>query len=323
MIVFRLNPLFILALMACGDAETVATESSPAQSVSEPSDAPPAHLSAVMAYDQLVTELNHNLSKAHGGGEVARDETLMALVQEHLNAMNQESFRQILRSKHASYRAVLDMVRTLELPEVVAAIPMRKSMYTPSLQSETCGAGVWQLEPDTTVTLGLKLAECELSTGARWSPKDAEADGRSVRIVNAASETRPGSCLIQSCGVDERLDLEDASKAVLNDIRAHYQKESVQKSGTAVQTVLARYSEELPLPPTPSEPPAHTSTDAASGTGAPVPPMTPRAPKEGDFEASVIAIHLLARCVFGHESMDDIASFGAYRGTMPIATVPS
>lgn len=307
------SPLWFLFVMACGatDSEPVPSSKPTVSEVDSPSEATPKIRTALEVYDQLVTELNHGQATAQGGEALPRDAVLSAVVEEHLHRLNNEPFKSLLGANASSYATVLGQVRAEALPEVLAAVPMRKSMYNPNIQSGRCATGYWQLTPKTALSLGLKVSECRLSSGTTWSPKgDSVADSEVAAYLTTVEEGDE-ECLITECAVDERMDLALSTKAMLQKMKTVYNESTIQKSGASVQAVLKvnQTVQEVPRP-LPNSPP--TSGEASLAQKDAPRPLLGRMSKEGDYEASIIAIHLLARCVFGHESIRGIAEFKSF-----------
>lgn len=311
-------PVWLFFMMACDSAvpkpaATTQTEAAPIDSTSKSS---PKTLSALMVFDQLVTDLNQAQAAVSGEDSIARDEALRAGVMEHLRLLNNEKFKGMIRASAASYATVLEQVRAESLPEVLAAVPMRKSMYNPTIQSETCAKGHWQLTPKTARSMGLKVSECRLSSGTIWSPKEDSVADSEVPAYLSTTDEGEGECLISGCAVDERMDLVLSTKAMLQKMKTIFNDSAIQKSGASVQAVV-RVNSPLEKPPSqlPEQRP-NTAEGSQPNDDAPQ-PLLGRMTKEGDYEASIIAIHLLARCVYGQEPGERVAEFKPFAEIFP------
>ena len=139
----------------------------------------PSVLDAAAVYDTLVTQVNHAQSIRHGGEAVAEDDALRSRVLHLLTQMNQPMVRQMIGAQESAYSLTLGQLRTHELPEVLAAIPLRSDLYMGKMHPETCAAGHWQLEPNIAVSMGLKVSECTLKSG-----KTVTVDGKAESNAN-------------------------------------------------------------------------------------------------------------------------------------------
>jgi len=79
--------------------------------------------------------------------------------------------------------------------------------------SPVCAGGPWQFMPETAVRAGLRVEDCVLDgVSEPWTPTSA-----SGVLADPPYRDREGNrCRIQSCRVDERMDLERSTTAALS-----------------------------------------------------------------------------------------------------------
>lgn len=286
--------LCLMVFAACDSSETESVSTPAVDSVPGPT--------LMEAYDLAVTALNQSSLSDAAKKRVSRDDALAERVTKTVAKYAADSSQiSTIRESRDAYALVLDRVRTAGLPDAVAAIPFTTQSYTEASQGKACGSGVWQLQPLHAVSAGLKVAECTLSTGETWTPEAQGSKTGPPRPDLRVTETGDMECLITNCATDERTDIKRATDAVVQRMTAVYQEEQFKEMDRRVETTIlaqmmgrdaARYMLTM----------ASKSVEAGSET----PENGGQVSRTigGDFEpmasiASVISMHLLARCVFG------------------------
>lgn len=146
-----------------------------------------------------------------------------------------------VEARHAEWAKVLELVRADGLPEVFAAVPYTLSQYTSTRTATNCQRGIWQLFPEEALRVQqvydkpLAVRDCRLrGRDALWTPTSlTPPDVRQTPYLDPEA-----GCLIQSCAVDERTDLQRSTAGALVLLREAWNHPEVQHSGSAVQLTL-------------------------------------------------------------------------------------
>lgn len=116
-------------------------------------------------------------------------------------------------SRHRLVRSVDRARRDADLPALVLGIPYAESRFDTRAVSRSCAGGMWQLLPETAVSLGLEVAGCTLiDRDLPWTPAPNAS-------VSRFSPYRGRVCGIQSCDVDQRLEPQAATRAAMRYLR--------------------------------------------------------------------------------------------------------
>jgi len=277
---------FLCALLGCG------TSSIEAQS-ERSSTGPAATLEA--AFDEFVTGKNDFVSREIGGPEATRDEALAKEVRDQFEQyVKSPNMQQTFHKVSADYAQVLSEVRTQGLPDVLAAIPFHESRYQADAQSDVCAKGHWQFIPETAVRQGLTVKDCLLSDSVEpWTPTDDVVSNIEARPYVRKTEDGKRTCLIASCAMDDRTELAASTTAALSMMAKVYKIESVIKSGKAVEKTILSH---------------HVGAERAQSS-VPV--------SKGEYVAKVIALHLIARCVYGTHFGDAYNPYKGFQKNLP------
>ena len=135
-------------------------------------------------------------------------------------------------------------MRQANLPEVFAAIPYQETHYNSTLQSVACANGVWQFQPETAYRLGLEVKNCTYKNDAEstFSPTELTPPLLHQSEYIEKNQNEGYSCKIDTCEVDERLNLQKSTKAAISYLNEIWTDEELKKSGALVQLAILSYN---------------------------------------------------------------------------------
>jgi len=142
-----------------------------------------------------------------------------------------------LEAVREDYAYVVTELRKNNLPEALAGIPYQESQYRPEALSYVCAKGWWQFMPETANRAGIQVSGCQLrNVKQRWTPQEPIP----VRGVarNAIYTRGTGKCLITGCDVDERTDLQVATRGAIELLGEAWRDRDFRSSGAAVQLTI-------------------------------------------------------------------------------------
>lgn len=145
------------------------------------------------------------------------------------------------------YALVVSQLREAGLPEIFAAIPYQESGYRSDRQSPACARGMWQFQPESGHRMGLQISGCRLrGSQGLWAPtrpvppqgvyKNAEYIDKSEPIGSASK------CRIQGCEIDERTDMQLATRAAIRMLAEAWADPVLSESGAVVQMVILSHN---------------------------------------------------------------------------------
>ncbi|HCH66975.1 MAG: hypothetical protein CL927_15545 [Deltaproteobacteria bacterium] len=149
-----------------------------------------------------------------------------------------------LESREKEYRTVVTMLQEAGLPEVFAGIPYQESGYTSDAQSVVCALGWWQFMPEVALRAGMKVSSCNMrGTKTKWTPKGkipVKGVLRNAPYVKRSPNNV--SCLITSCDIDQRTDLELATAGAIQLLSEAWNDGELRASGAAVQATILSHN---------------------------------------------------------------------------------
>lgn len=164
-----------------------------------------------------------------------------ASVEAHVRAM--QVFRRLEAIK-SEYGRVVTTVRASGMPEIIAAIPYQESRYKPDLVSIYCASGFWQFMPEVAHRVekvggqDFKVRDCRIrGTSAKWNPQFLAPPP-----TKRADYVDDDTCLIESCDVDDRGNLEKSTRAAMWTLGEVWKDPVVQRSGAAVQLTILSHN---------------------------------------------------------------------------------
>ena len=157
------------------------------------------------------------------------------------------SFFRRLDAIHVEYGKVVVDLRKAGLPEVFAGIPYRETRYTADLTSEVCAKGYWQFMPETahrvgkTTDLSFRVLGCRFigNDAVRWAPTEIATP---PNIRANAEYMQDGQCMITTCDVDDRTDLQKSTAAAIYTLTEAWQDDVFARSGSAVQLTITSHN---------------------------------------------------------------------------------
>ncbi len=155
-------------------------------------------------------------------------------------------FWQRLESVADEYATVLRAMQKAGLPEVFAAIPYQESRYKATITSPVCALGWWQFMPETATRFDLEVRDCAFrGSSTVWTPTEV-APPMSVRnrakYVNYDKEKNEVTCKIKKCAVDDRSDLDLATRAAIESLGEAWEDSEIKASGAAVQLTITSHN---------------------------------------------------------------------------------
>ena len=149
-----------------------------------------------------------------------------------------------LESREAEYRTVVRLLRKAGLPEVFAAIPYQESGYTADANSPVCALGWWQFMPEVALRANLKVANCHFNDSKDiWTPTDViPVKGVLKNAIYVRRSPNNVSCKITNCDVDQRVELESATKGAIELLSEAWNDPELRKSGAAVQATILSHN---------------------------------------------------------------------------------
>ena len=202
---------------------------------------PPLDQALRQPFADMVMEHNAHLSERSALRDPDRwDPTLfrdtVAAVEEL--AASPQSWRRIDQVWEV-WRDVLLVVRAAEMPEVLAGIPWLESQYTPELQSSRCAKGLWQFIPETAISTGLRVADCQFTDrpGELWTPVKHAPLGFEYLHDNQCRIPR-----VRGCAVDERTEIKKSTAAAISLLAKSWEELEFRASGEAVQLTIASHN---------------------------------------------------------------------------------
>lgn len=143
---------------------------------------------------------------------------------------------------------VVGELRKAGLPEAFGGIPYRESGYRKGALSPVCAKGWWQFMPEVAIRYDLVVRDCRMK-GAEvpWTPPP----GRFIPVGNVRQrgeyvsynpDTNKSECRIQDCAVDERVDLEQSTRAAIKALREAWEDPDIMASGAAVQLTITSHN---------------------------------------------------------------------------------
>ena len=161
------------------------------------------------------------------------------------------SFFKRLEAIRSSYALVVRELRANDLPEVFAGIPYQESRYKGELTSAACAKGFWQFMPETAFRVGRRsgkpfvVKECALrgKGGYRFTPTK-EAPPRKWRTAEYIGLNADGDaeCLITSCSVDDRMDLQKSTRAAVYALKEAFLDRELRQSGAVTQLTILSHN---------------------------------------------------------------------------------
>jgi len=153
-------------------------------------------------------------------------------------------FWQNLKQVKDNYSYVISEMRQANLPEVFAAIPYQETHYNSTLQSVACAKGLWQFQPETAHRLGLEVKNCTYKNDAESTFAPTELAPPLLHQSEYIEKNQNGdySCKIDTCEVDERLNLQKSTKAAISYLNEIWSDEELKKSGALVQLAILSYN---------------------------------------------------------------------------------
>ena len=164
----------------------------------------------------------------------------------HLEKIRQyRGFWQNLKQVKDDYSYVVSEMRQANLPEVFAGIPYQETAYDSTLQSVACAKGAWQFQPETAHRLGLEVKNCTYKNDVESTFSPTELAPPTLFLQAEYIEKKPNggySCKIDTCEVDERVNLQKSTKAAISYLNEIWADEELKKSGVLVQLAILSYN---------------------------------------------------------------------------------
>lgn len=138
------------------------------------------------------------------------------------------------------YARVLAALQENGYPAALAAIPFQESGYRATPQSPACGKGWWQFMPETAKRVGLVVDQCKL-TGrpSLWSPSLLAPPANAYKNADYIEDNQ---CLVVSCAVDERVDLDASTAGAVMLFGEAWKDPELRASGSLVQATIAAHN---------------------------------------------------------------------------------
>lgn len=148
------------------------------------------------------------------------------------------------------YAAVVSMLRSEGLPEVLAAVPMTESCYMSDVWSSCCARGYWQFMPEFGARfrddpawsdVGVDVRECRYrdAPGSRTYTPDDKAPP--PMACARAGYVSAGACNLSDCAVDFRTDLARSTRVAMSTLGEALNDPTLAASGAAVQIAIASH----------------------------------------------------------------------------------
>jgi hypothetical protein len=149
------------------------------------------------------------------------------------------------------YALVTNIMRENKLPDVFAAIPYTETGY---LQTKShnyvCARGWWQFMPEVGKRYDLEIDQCVLKTSDGREPYKITGKAPVRRVCPRAdyvdsvpkTESRTGCKCILQCGVDERIELEPATRAAAEYFKDPWEDPLFRESGALVQMTISTFN---------------------------------------------------------------------------------
>jgi hypothetical protein len=148
-----------------------------------------------------------------------------------------------LESREREYRTVVELLRGAGLPEVFAAIPYQESGYVSDVTSPVCALGWWQFMPEVALRGGMKVSACRFKDQTIWTPTDVIPVKGVLRNAPYVHKTPNNvTCRIEECEVDQRTDLELATKGAIELLSEAYNDPELRRSGAVVQATILSHN---------------------------------------------------------------------------------
>lgn len=153
-------------------------------------------------------------------------------------------FWQRLEQVRENYGYVVTQLRDNGLPEIFAAIPYQESQYYREAQSYVCARSYWQFMPEVARRAGMQVSGCKLrGSDELWAPVDVIPPLPAKRIyVDSSLVPNKNACRIQSCQVDQREDLQAATRGAIKLLAEAYNDEELRNSGSVVQATILSHN---------------------------------------------------------------------------------
>lgn len=142
------------------------------------------------------------------------------------------------------YAYVVTVLREADLPEVFAGVPYQETRYRRNEVSPVCAGGIWQFMPETGKRVGLNMKQCQLKDGGSWEPKAISPPSpiKNAEYVDHNASEGKNSCKIIKCGVDERVDVEESTKAAVKLLNESFSDKDLRESGSVVQASILAHN---------------------------------------------------------------------------------
>jgi Transglycosylase SLT domain len=164
----------------------------------------------------------------------AKDDAFVRLVDRALRSSRGARIAEEASDRVGELDAIRNEMRTRGLPTVFIGIPLWESYLDTEAVSSACAAGAWQLMPETAIEHGLQVSGCQIGS-LDWTPEHG-----SIASPDSPYRRSDGTCGIQTCRIDERLDLSRSTVAALDLLTRSYEAPDVTgNADRAALTVLA------------------------------------------------------------------------------------
>jgi len=172
---------------------------------------------------------------------------VLAQVQNHVKGM---SFFRRIDGVRKHYWWVVGELREAELPEAIAAVPYRESLYRPNEQSVVCAKGYWQIMPEWSYRLQrrsgmdfvVKGCKFKDQPGFSYTP-DAPSPPRNTLVRGPYMLNK--TCRIpkkNGCVRDDRTDRDKSTEASIETFLQAWEDQEIRESGAAVQMTIATHN---------------------------------------------------------------------------------
>ena len=155
-----------------------------------------------------------------------------------------------LEGVRKDYWWVTQQLRDAKLPEAIAAVPYRESLYRGLEQSVVCAKGYWQLMPESAPRLqksgmDFVVKGCKFKDQPNYSYTPVELSPPPNTLQNAPYMLNK-NCRIpkeeHACVRDDRIDLAKSTAAAIATFLQAWKDPEIRKSGAAVQLTIATHN---------------------------------------------------------------------------------
>jgi hypothetical protein len=151
------------------------------------------------------------------------------------------AFWQQLDAVREHYAYVVGELRKQGLPDALAGVPFQESRYkATAFDTMLCARGWWQFQPEVANRAGIRIQRCHLKgSDTPWTPVELAPP---INIMKNAIYVENGSCRITGCDVDERSELQVATRGAIKLLKEAYDDPDLRASGAVVQMTIASHN---------------------------------------------------------------------------------